>query len=140
MTQKDKNLLLRAVCDDCNPKSEAMLAIYLTKEKGDFYLKGNMEEIARALKSILLNGFDGKENAPETVLAWTVLGAIYEAKKAGLDIDALLTAFNDDEDEEDCSKCDLNRVCNADEAIAYRKANGIPQPKKGFKGRKVKVN
>ena len=52
------------------------------------------------------------------------------AEKAGL--------FND-EDEEGCGNCELIKVCNEEQAIAYRKAHGIPRPKKG-KGRKVNVN
>ena len=42
-------------------------------------------------------------------------------------------------DEEDCGDCELMRVCNEQDAIEYRKAHGIPRPKKG-KGRKVNVN
>ena len=52
------------------------------------------------------------------------------AEKAGL---------LDDDDEEDCGDCELMKVCNEEQAIAYRKAHGIPRPKKG-KGRKVNVN
>lgn len=138
MTQEDKNLLLRAVCDDCNPESEAMLAIYSTKKKGDYYVKGDMELIKNGIRNILNEGIAGKESEPATILAWTLLSALRDIQDQGVSIDALLTAFDDDE--VDCSTCDLNRVCNADEAIAFRKANGIPRPKKGSKGRKVKVN
>lgn len=52
------------------------------------------------------------------------------AEKAGL---------LDDEDEEGCGDCELMKVCNEKEAIEYRKAHGIPRPKKG-KSRKVNVN
>ena len=51
------------------------------------------------------------------------------AEKAGL--------LNDEE--EGCGDCELMKVCNEKEAIEYRKAHGIPRPKKG-KGRKVNVN
>ena len=51
------------------------------------------------------------------------------AEKAGLLVD---------DDEEDCGDCELMRVCNEEQAIEYRKAHGIPRPKKG-KGRKVDV-
>lgn len=43
------------------------------------------------------------------------------------------------EDEESCGDCELVRVCNEQDAIKYRKAHGIPRPKKG-KGSKVEVN
>ena len=52
------------------------------------------------------------------------------AEKAGL---------LNDEDEEGCGDCELMKVCNEKEAIEYRKAHGIPRPKKG-KGHKVNVN
>ena len=51
------------------------------------------------------------------------------AEKAGL--------LNDEE--EGCGDCELMKVCNEKEAIEYRKAHGIPRPKKG-KGHKVNVN
>jgi hypothetical protein len=52
------------------------------------------------------------------------------AEKAGL---------LEDEEEDGCGDCELMKVCNEEQAIAYRKAHGIPRPKKG-KGRKVDVN
>ena len=53
------------------------------------------------------------------------------AEKAGL--------LNND-DEEDCGDCKFMKVCNQEQAIAYRKAHGIPRPKKGGKAREVGVN
>jgi len=51
---------------------------------------------------------------------------------------------NDDDDEkivEDCDGCELIKTCNEEKAIKYRKAHGIPKPKKNKKGgRKVDVN
>ena len=44
-----------------------------------------------------------------------------------------------DNEENGCEDCELIRECNDEQAIAYRKAHGIPRPKKG-KGRKVDVN
>lgn len=49
---------------------------------------------------------------------------------------------NDDDNEkivEDCDGCELIKTCNEEKAIKYRKAHGIPKPKKG-KGKKVNVN
>lgn len=43
------------------------------------------------------------------------------------------------DDEDGCGDCELMRVCNEQDAIEYRKAHGIPRPKKG-KGGKVDVN
>ena len=44
---------------------------------------------------------------------------------------------NDDDDEkvvEDCDGCELIKTCNEEKAIKYRKAHGIPKPKKVRKG------
>lgn len=53
-----------------------------------------------------------------------------------------LSEDNDDIDEnEDCDGCELIKTCNEEKAIKYRKAHGIPKPKKVRKGgRKVDVN
>lgn len=43
--------------------------------------------------------------------------------------------------EEDCGDCEYMRTCDNENAIKYRKANGIPRPKKNKKDeRKVDVN
>ena len=43
--------------------------------------------------------------------------------------------------EEDCGDCEYMRNCDNENAIKYRKTNGIPRPKKNKKGeRKVDVN
>ena len=48
---------------------------------------------------------------------------------------------DDDNDDEDCENCEFLKKCNNDAAIKYRKAHGIPKPKKNKKGgRKVNVN
>ena len=50
------------------------------------------------------------------------------------------SSLEESEEEVDCANCELNRTCNDDDAIAYRKAHGIPRPKKGGKARKINVN
>ena len=46
--------------------------------------------------------------------------------------------FNNDDDNEkiveDCDGCELIKTCNDEKAIKYRKAHGIPKPKKVRKG------
>ena len=46
---------------------------------------------------------------------------------------------DDVDEEEDCENCELVKTCHLAEAIKYRKAHGIPRPKKG-KGHKVNVD
>lgn len=46
-----------------------------------------------------------------------------------------LSEDNDDIDEkEDCDECELIKTCNEEKAIKYRKAHGIPKPRKVRKG------
>ena len=48
--------------------------------------------------------------------------------------------INEIEEDGNCASCEFNSTCNDDDAIAYRKAHGIPRPKKGGKARKINVN
>lgn len=64
-------------------------------------------------------------------LATEMLEGVAQKVKSGLE---------EAEEDGDCENCELNRTCNDDDAIAYRKAHGIPRPKKGGKARKINVN
>jgi hypothetical protein len=55
----------------------------------------------------------------------------------------MLDVVNDEEEDEgeDCEKCELLKTCENESAIKYRKEHGIPKPKKNKKGgRKVEIN
>ena len=49
-------------------------------------------------------------------------------------LDKLSNDDDDIDDKEDCDGCELIKTCNEEKAIKYRKAHGIPKPKKGKKG------
>lgn len=60
------------------------------------------------------------------------------AKAALIGMKMTLDKLSEDNDDiyekEDCDECELIKTCNEEKAIKYRKAHGIPKPKKVRKG------
>jgi hypothetical protein len=137
MKAKEKERLLYELMDKFNSDDEALFIIHATNNKSKHFGVGDMDLIHRGIYKVLEKGIEGKEGMSAAKLAWTILEAIRDLRDEGVDIEELLDAFDDDED--GCGDCELMRVCNEQDAIEYRKAHGIPRPKKG-KGRKVNVN
>lgn len=139
MKAKEKVQALINICKECNPEHEALFVIYTTKKMGDYLAIGDMNMIGSVIYDILKKGIAGAEKDPHTAVAWAILGVLRNLQDEGIDINELLTAFDEDDDEEICEDCEFMRVCEKKMAIECRKAHGIPRPKKG-KGRKVDVN
>lgn len=127
---KNENLSILAVDDEEYDKNlvcviAAILETSLTGD-GDSGLNRVTRIILDALKLV-----QGSDNPVAGLrLATEMLEGVAQKVKSNLE---------EAEEEGDCANCELNRTCNDDDAIAYRKAHGIPRPKKG-KGRKVDVN
>ena len=120
MKAKEKVQALINICDECNPKDEALFSIYATKKKGDYFAVGDMNLVRGGIYEILNNGAAGKEGDPETELAWSILGAVRDLRDEGVDIEALLNAFDEDEEEGDCLDCELFSKCHNERAEAWR--------------------
>ena len=120
MKPKEKIEILNKVADKCDPEKEAMLVIYATYKKGDFFAVGNMDLIHRSIYEILKKGIAGEENDPKTVLAWSILEALKDLQDEGIDINELLTAFDEDDEQEDCLDCELFSKCQNERAKAWR--------------------
>ncbi len=133
---------------------ETLFAIYVNDKNDDlsFLTTGEDDKniicaIAAFLETSLRgNGDEGTDRVTHIILE--ALKLVQTSKSvAGLKlVTEVLKGFcenagllDDDDDEEDCADCELMKVCNDEQAIAYRKAHGIPRPKKD-KGRKVNVN
>ena len=137
---------------------ETLFAIYVNDKKKELSVLTTGEDdkdiictIAAILETSLTgNGHEGMDRVTHIILealklvqtsksiaglklATEMLKGV--AEKAGL----LDDDDNDVDEEDDCENCELVKVCNEESAIKYRKAHGIPRPKKG-KGRKVDVN
>ena len=119
MKAKEKVQALINICNECNPEHEAMFAIYATKKKGDYFAVGDMDLVHRGIYEILKKGIAGEENDPKTVAAWSILAALRDLQDEGIDINELLTAFDDDEPD-DCIDCEFFSKCRNERAKAWR--------------------
>lgn len=132
---------------------ETLFAIYVNDKKEELAVLTTGEDdkniictIAAILEtSLTCNGDKGMDRVTHIILE--ALKLVQTSKSiAGLKLATEMlkgvaekAGLLDDEDEDDCGDCELIKVCNEEQAIAYRKAHGIPRPKKG-KARKVDVN
>ena len=120
MKAKEKVQALINICNECKPEHEALLAIYATKKKGDYFAVGNMDLVHRGIYEILKKGIAGKENDPNTVAAWSILAALRDLQDEGIDINELLAAFDEDDEPDDCLDCELFDKCHEKRAEAWK--------------------
>ena len=121
MKAKEKVQALINICDECNPEHEALFAIYATKKKGDYFAIGNMDIISGGIYNILKRGIAGAEEDPNTAVAWAILGALRNLQDEGIDINELLTAFDEDEEDDiECPECEMFDKCHNERAEAWR--------------------
>jgi len=120
MKPNEKIEILNKVADECNPEHEALFSIYATLKKGDYFAVGNMNLIRGGIYEILNKGTVGEEGDPKTELAWSILGAIRDLRDEGVDIEALLDAFDEDEGDIDCPECEMFDKCHSERAEAWR--------------------
>jgi len=132
---------------------ETLFAIYVNDKKEELAALTTGENdkniictIAAILETSLTgNGDEGMDRVTHIILE--ALKLVQTSKSiAGLKLATEMlkgvaesAGLLDDNNEEDCGDCELIKVCNEEQAIAYRKAHGIPRPKKG-KVRKIDVN
>ena len=94
---------------------------------------GNIDDIQGMFERIITDALEPDAPKHLKLMASAIIGAVINVTEEIL--------FEDDEDEDDdisCDECELNRVCNDDKAIAYRKANRIPRPKNSRNGKSNK--
>lgn len=119
MKAKKKVQALINICNECNPECETLFAIYATKEKCDYFAVGDANMIGSEIYNILKKGIAGAEENPNTKVAWAILGALRNLQDEGIDINDLLTAFDDDE-QDDCPECEMFDKCHEKRADAWR--------------------
>lgn len=96
---------------------------------------GNVDDIQRMFEKIVMDALEPDAPKPQKLIASAIIGAVLNVTEEIL--------FEDDEDEDEdddisCDECELNRVCDEENAIAYRKANRIPRPKNSRNGKSNK--
>lgn len=130
-----------------------LFAIYVNEKTADLSVLTAGEDnknIICAIAAIVDMSLTGKGDEGMDVVTHIILEALKLVQKsksiAGLKLATEMlknvaekAGLVDDNNEEDCGDCELMKVCNEEQAIAYRKAHGIPRPKKG-KGHKVNIN
>lgn len=120
MKAKEKERLLYELMDKFNSDDEALFIIHATNNKSKHFGVGDMDLIHRGIYEVFKKGIAGKEGMSATKLAWTILEAIRDLRDEGVDIEALLDAFDDDEEPEDCLDCKLFDNCHNERAEAWR--------------------
>lgn len=133
---------------------ESLFAIYVNDKTGELSVlctdSDNDNRIICAISAILETsltdkGDEGMDRVTNIILE--ALKLVQTSKSiAGLKLATEMlkgvvekASLVDDNNEEDCDGCELVKTCNLNAAIKYRKAHGIPRPKKG-KGHNVDVN
>lgn len=133
---------------------DTLFAIYVNEKTKDLSVLTAGEDnnnIICAIAAILKMSLTGHGDEGMDVVAHIILEALKLVQTsnsiAGLKLATEMlkgvaekAGLLDDDDEEDCGDCKFMKVCNQEQAIAYRKAHGIPRPKKGGKAREVDVN
>ena len=131
---------------------ETLFAIYVNDETGELSVLTTAEDdknIICAIAAMLETSLTGKGDEGMDRVTGIILKALrlVQTSKsiAGLKLATEMlkgvaekAGLLDDKDEEDCGDCELMRTCNEEAAVKYRKAHGIPRPKKG-KGHKIDV-
>lgn len=131
---------------------ETLFAIYVNDKTGDMSILTTGEgdanivcTLAEILETSLTNkGDKGMDRVTKIII--TALKLVQGSHSiAGLKLATEMLKgiledelFNNDDDDEkvveDCDGCELIKTCNEEKAIKYRKAHGIPKPKKVRKG------
>ena len=128
---KNRDLSILAVDDEEYDKNLVCVIAAIIETS----LSGGKDEGLNRITRIILDALklvQGSDNPVAGLrLATEMLEGVAQKVKSSLE---------EAEGEGDCKSCEFNRTCNDDDAIAYRKAHGIPRPKKGVKSRKINVN
>lgn len=135
METKEK---LETLMDGINPKKESFF--FLLVKDGELNFSGcvgNYEDIEAAFKKIVMDSMDSDAPSEVKLIGAAIAGAGSAAIEDVIfdDVDD-----DDDDDDDDCATCPNMRTCELEAAIAYRKENGIPKPKKGKKANKTNEN
>lgn len=144
---------------DSLKKDQSMFTM-CCNDDGEFFYAYNSksDEIGAGIATILSDWFDDKSETSQRAAMGILMGiraVIMEGGKTGEAVSSFLgkvaaeramdslknlkeilkgIAEGDGKDNEDddeyCEGCEINRTCGLPSAIKYRKANGIPAPKK----------
>lgn len=126
---------INELLDSVNMKEDKALFVAYAKD-GELersVVAGSIDDIQGMFERIITDALEPDAPKHLKLMASAIIGAVINVAEEIL--------FEDDEDEDDdisCDECELNRVCDDEKAIAYRKANRIPRPKNSRNGKSNK--
>lgn len=126
---------INELLDSVNMKEDKALFVAYAKD-GELersVAAGSIDDIQGMFERIITDALEPDAPKHLKLMASAIIGAVINVAEEIL--------FEDDEDEDDdisCDECELNRVCDDEKAIAYRKANRIPRPKNSRNGKSNK--
>lgn len=128
---------INELLDSVNMKEDKALFVAYAKD-GELtrsVAAGNVDDIQGMFERIITDALEPDAPKNLKLMASAIIGAVINVTEEIL--------FEDDEDEDEdddisCDECELNRVCDDEKAIAYRKANRIPRPKNSRNGKSNK--
>lgn len=126
---------INELLDSVNMKEDKALFVAYAKnsELVKSVAAGNIDDIQGMFESIITDALEPDAPKHLKLMASAIIRALINVTGEILS--------EDDEDEDDdisCDECELNRVCEDNKAIAYRKANRIPRPKNSRNGKSNK--
>lgn len=126
---------INELLDSVNMKEDKALFVAYAKnsELVKSVAAGNIDDIQGMFESIITDALEPDAPKHLKLMASAIIRALINVTGEILS--------GDDEDEDDdisCDECELNRVCEDNKAIAYRKANRIPRPKNSRNGKSNK--
>ena len=126
---------INELLDSVNMKEDKALFVAYAKnsELVKSVAAGNIDDIQGMFESIITDALEPDAPKHLKLMASAIIRALINVTGEILS--------GDDEDEDDdisCDECELNRVCEDEKAIAYRKANRIPRPKNSHNGKSNK--
>lgn len=128
---------INELLDSVNMKEDKALFVAYSKnsELVKSVAAGNIDDIQGMFERIIMDALEPDAPKHLKLMASAIIGAVINVTEEIL--------FEDDEDEDEdddisCDECELNRVCDDEKAIAYRKANRIPRPKNSRNGKSNK--
>lgn len=154
---------------DSLKKDQSMFTM-CCNDDGEFFYAYNAksDEIGAGIATILSDWFDDKSETSQRAAMGILMGiraVIMGGGKTGEAVSSFLAKVaaeramdslknikeilkgiaegdgkDNEDDDENCEGCEINRTCGLPSAIKYRKEHGIPKPKNKKGGRKVDVN
>ena len=126
---------INELLDSVNMKEDKALFVAYAKnsELVKSVAAGNIDDIQGMFESIITDALEPDAPKHLKLMASAIIRAL-------INVTGEILSGDDEDDDDDisCDECELNRVCEDEKAIAYRKANRIPRPKNISNGKSSK--